>query len=563
MSNPRTELNPPAPLEAGGLRVTPLGGLGDVGRNMTVFEYDDRLLIVDCGVLFPEDHHPGVDLILPDFESIRDRLDKVEALVLTHGHEDHIGATPYLLRERGNIPLVGSRLTLALLDSKLREHRLKETVHHIVAEGETITFGPFVLEFVAVNHSIPDALAVVIRTGAGVVLHTGDFKMDQLPLDGRITDLNEFARLGDEGVDLFLTDSTNAEVPGFTTSEKDIAPVLDGVFHKSNQRIIVACFASHIHRVQQVLDAAVAHNRKVAYVGRSMVRNMAIAKELGYLKVPAGVLVDAKELADLPVDRQVLVSTGSQGEPLSALSRIAQRTHAFVHLEEGDTVVLASSLIPGNENAVYRVINGLSRWGANVVHKGNALVHVSGHASAGELLYCYNIVKPRNVIPIHGEIRHMRANAELAIATGVPADRVLMVEDGVVVDLVDGVAKITGRVECGYVFVDGTTVGDITESSLKDRRILGEEGFISVVVVVDSATGKVVSGPEIHARGFAENDTTFVDIRQPIIDALEAAVRDGSHDPYQLQQTIRRVVGRWVSRAHRRRPMIIPVVIQA
>ena len=563
MSNPRTELNPPAPLEAGGLRVTPLGGLGDVGRNMTVFEYDDRLLIVDCGVLFPEDHHPGVDLILPDFESIRDRLDKVEALVLTHGHEDHIGATPYLLRERGNIPLVGSRLTLALLDSKLREHRLKETVHHIVAEGETITFGPFVLEFVAVNHSIPDALAVVIRTGAGVVLHTGDFKMDQLPLDGRITDLNEFARLGDEGVDLFLTDSTNAEVPGFTTSEKDIAPVLDGVFHKSNQRIIVACFASHIHRVQQVLDAAVAHNRKVAYVGRSMVRNMAIAKELGYLKVPAGVLVDAKELADLPVDRQVLVSTGSQGEPLSALSRIAQRTHAFVHLEEGDTVVLASSLIPGNENAVYRVINGLSRWGANVVHKGNALVHVSGHASAGELLYCYNIVKPRNVIPIHGEIRHMRANAELAIATGVPAERVLMVEDGVVVDLIDGVAKITGRVECGYVFVDGTTVGDITESSLKDRRILGEEGFISVVVVVDSATGKVVSGPEIHARGFAENDTTFVDIRQPIIDALEAAVRDGSHDPYQLQQTIRRVVGRWVSRAHRRRPMIIPVVIQA
>ncbi|KRF34239.1 ribonuclease J [Nocardioides sp. Soil805] len=563
MSHPHPELTTPAPLAEGALRVIPLGGLGEVGRNMTVFEYADRLLIVDCGVLFPEDHHPGVDLILPDFDSIRDRLDKVEALVLTHGHEDHIGATPYLLRERGDIPLVGSELTLALLGSKLREHRLKETVHHVVKEGETITFGPFVLEFVAVNHSIPDALAVVIRTGAGVVLHTGDFKMDQLPLDGRITDLNEFARLGDEGVDLFMTDSTNAEVPGFTTSEKDIAPILDRVFHKSAQRIIVACFASHVHRVQQVIDAAVANNRKIAYVGRSMVRNMAIAKDLGYLHVPAGVLVDAKELADLPPERQVLISTGSQGEPLSALSRIAQRSHAFVHLEEGDTVVLASSLIPGNENAVYRVINGLSRWGANVVHKGNALVHVSGHASAGELLYCYNIVKPRNVLPIHGEIRHMRANADLAVATGVPRERVVMAEDGVVVDLVDGVAKIAGKVDCGYVFVDGTTIGDVSETSMKDRRILGEEGFISVIVVVDSVTGKVAGGPEIHARGFAEDDSIFDAIKPGIIDAIDKAVADGMVDSYQLQQTVRRVVGRWVNKAHRRRPMIIPVVLEA
>ncbi len=561
MSHPHPDLSAPAPLPAGGLRVIPLGGLGEVGRNMTVFEYDGRLLIVDCGVLFPEDHHPGVDLILPDFDPIRDRLDAVEALVLTHGHEDHIGATPYLLRERGDIPLVGSKLTLALLGSKLREHRLKETAQYEVAEGQTITFGPFVLEFVAVNHSIPDALAVVIRTGAGVVLHTGDFKMDQLPLDGRITDLNEFARLGDEGVDLFLTDSTNAEVPGFTTSEKDISPVLEGVFAKSTQRIIVACFASHVHRVQQVLDAAVAHGRKVAYVGRSMVRNMAIAQELGYLTVPPGVMVEAKELAELPPHKQVLISTGSQGEPMSALSRIAQRSHNFVHLEEGDTVVLASSLIPGNENAVYRVINGLARLGANVVHKGNALVHVSGHASAGELLYCYNIVKPRNVMPVHGEVRHMRANADLARATGVK--NVVLAEDGVVVDLVDGVAKVTGKVEVGYVFVDGTTIGDVSEASMKDRRILGEEGFLSVIVVVDSVTGKVVSGPEIHARGFAEDESTFADIRQPIIDAIDAAVAEGTNDSYQLQQTVRRVVGRWVNRAHRRRPMIIPVVIEA
>ena len=561
MSHPHPDLSVPGPLPAGGLRVIPLGGLGEVGRNMTAFEYDGRLLLVDCGVLFPEDHHPGVDLILPDFEPIRDRLDAVEALVLTHGHEDHIGATPYLLRERGDIPLVGSKLTLALLGSKLREHRLKETAQYEVAEGQTITFGPFVLEFVAVNHSIPDALAVVIRTGAGVVLHTGDFKMDQLPLDGRITDLNEFARLGDEGVDLFLTDSTNAEVPGFTTSEKEIGPVLDRVFAKSEQRIIVACFASHMHRVQQVLDAAVAHGRKVAYVGRSMVRNMAIAQELGYLTVPPGVMVEAKELADLPPHKQVLISTGSQGEPLAALSRMSQSNHHFVHLEPGDTVVLASSLIPGNENAVYRVINGLSRLGANVVHKGNSLVHVSGHASAGELLYCYNIVKPRNVMPVHGEVRHMRANADLARATGV--ENVVLAEDGVVVDLVDGVAKIVGKVDVGYVFVDGTTIGDVSETSMKDRRILGEEGFLSVIVVVDSVTGKVVSGPEIHARGFAEDETTFDEIRQPVIDAIHAAVQEGVTDSHQLQQTIRRVVGRWVNRAHRRRPMIIPVVIEA
>ncbi|MEQ6902625.1 ribonuclease J [Nocardioides sp. YIM 152588] len=561
MSHPHPELSTPPELPEGGLRVMPLGGLGEVGRNMTVFEYDGRLLIVDCGVLFPDDHQPGVDLILPDFGPIRDRLDDVEALVLTHGHEDHIGATPYLLRERSNIPLVGSELTLALVNGKLREHRIKQTPFYTVKEGEKITFGPFELEFVAVNHSIPDALAVAIRTGAGLVLHTGDFKMDQLPLDGRITDLRAFARLGEEGVDLFLTDSTNAEVPGFTTAEKKITPVLDQVFRESEQRIIVACFASHVHRVQQVLDSAVAHGRKVAYVGRSMVRNMGIARDLGYLTVPPGVMVEAKELAQLPPEKQVLISTGSQGEPLSALARIAQRNHNFVHLEPGDTVVLASSLIPGNENAVYRVINGLARHGARVVHKGNALVHVSGHASAGELLYCYNIVKPRNVLPVHGETRHMLANGALATETGV--ENVVYAEDGVVVDLVDGVAAVSGKVEVGYVFVDGQTVGDVGEAELKDRRILGEEGFISVIVVVDSVSGKVSAGPEIHARGHAWDDSMFGDIKQPIIDAVNFQLAEGNTDTYQLQQVVRRTIGRWVSGAHKRRPMIIPVVVEA
>jgi ribonuclease J len=563
MSHPHPELGPPPQLPEDGLRVIPLGGLGEVGRNMAVIEHAGRLLVIDCGVLFPEDHHPGVDLILPDFAPIRDRLDDVEALVLTHGHEDHIGAVPYLMRERGDLPLVGSRLTLALLEAKLREHRLKEAPRNVVAEGDVLTFGPFELEFVAVNHSIPDSLAVMVRTRGGSLLHTGDFKMDQLPLDGRITDLRSFARMGEQGVDLLMVDSTNAEVPGFTTSERDITPVLDRVFAGNDQRIIVACFASHIHRVQQVMDTAVRHRRKVAYVGRSMLRNMGVARDLGYLDVPPNTLVDIRDVPSYRPDEVVIISTGSQGEPLSALSRIAQRNHDKISIEPGDTVVLASSLIPGNENAVYRVINGLSRCGANVVHKGNALVHVSGHASAGELLYAYNIVRPRNVLPVHGEYRHMLANAELACKTGVPPDRVVVAEDGVVVDLVDGVARISGKVECGYVFVDGSSVGDLTETSLKDRRILGEEGFISVIVVVDSVTGKMVSGPEMHARGFAEDDSVFEEVRPTIEQAVNQAVADGVDDPYQLQQLIRRRVGRWVNSTHRRRPMIIPVVIEA
>ena len=560
MSHPHPELGPPPELPEGALRVVALGGLGEVGRNMTVFEYDGRLLVVDCGVLFPEDYQPGVDLILPDFDYIRDRLDRVDGIVLTHAHEDHIGGVPYLLRERADIPVIGSRLTLAMVEAKLQEHRI--TPYSLeVREGQRERIGPFECEFVAVNHSIPDALAVAIRSPAGLVLHTGDFKMDQLPLDGRITDLRAFARLGDEGVDLLLSDSTNAEVPGFTTPERSITPVLDRVFAEARKRVIVASFASHVHRVQQVLDAAVKHHRKVAFVGRSMVRNMGVARDLGYLDVPGGLVVDVKALDDLPDDQIVLVCTGSQGEPMSALSRIANRDHP-IRIGEGDTVILASSLIPGNENPVYRVINGLSRWGAKVVHKANALVHVSGHASAGELLYVYNIVRPSNVMPVHGEWRHLRANADLAVLTGVPRDRTVLAEDGVVVDLVDGRASIVGTVPCGYVYVDGSSVGDVTDASLKDRRILRDEGFISVVVVVDSVTGKVSGGPEIHARGFAEDDSVFDDVRARIEDALERAGAEGIGDTRQLEQLVRRTVGRWVSDTYRRRPMIIPLVVE-
>ncbi|GMA31766.1 ribonuclease J [Litorihabitans aurantiacus] len=561
MSHPHPELPLPGPLATGALRVVALGGLGEVGRNMAVLEYDGRLLIIDCGVLFPEDHQPGVDLILPDFSSIADRLDDVEAVVLTHGHEDHIGAVPYLLRLRRDIPLIGSQLTLAFISAKLKEHRITPVLRQVKEEQE-LKVGPFDLEFIAVNHSIPDALAVAVTTGAGTVLHTGDFKMDQLPLDGRITDLRAFARLGEKGVDLFMPDSTNAEVPGFTTAEAEIGPVLDQVFAAATGRLVVASFASHVHRVQQVIDAAWANERKVALVGRSMVRNMTIAAELGYLTVPDGVLVDVKKMDQLPPDRVVLMCTGSQGEPMAALSRIANRDHR-VEVGPGDTVVLASSLIPGNENAVFRVINGLTRLGAKVVHSGNAKVHVSGHASAGELLYCYNILRPKNVMPVHGEIRHLVANGALAVKTGVDPQRVILAEDGVVVDLVDGRARIVGAVPCGYVYVDGSSVGEIGETELKDRRILAEEGFISVFAVVDSTTGQVVAGPQVQARGLAETDATLKDVVPQVSQALAEAARGGSVDTHQLQQVVRRVVGRWASGRLRRRPMIIPVVVEA
>ncbi len=555
-------LRTPPPLAENTLRIVPLGGIGEIGRNMTVFEIDGKLLIVDCGVLFPEEDQPGVDLILPDFSYIEDRLEDVVAVVLTHGHEDHIGAVPYLLRLRSDIPLVGSQLTLALVEAKLTEHRIKPWTM-TVKEGQLEDFGPFQCEFVAVNHSIPDALAVFIRTAAGNVLHTGDFKMDQLPLDGRRTDLRHLARLGEEGVDLFLVDSTNADVPGFTTSEAEIGPTLEALFGKADKRIIVASFSSHVHRVQQVLNAAVLHGRKVAFVGRSMVRNMAIAAKLGYLDVPANVLVELKDIDSLPDNKVVLMSTGSQGEPMAALSRMANGDHR-ISVGEGDTVILASSLIPGNENAVFRIINGLLKLGADVIHKGTAKVHVSGHAAAGELLYCYNILQPKNVMPVHGETRHLIANGRIAQSSGIPSSNVLLAGDGSVIDLAGGRASIVGQVECGFVYVDGHSVGEITDEDLKDRRILGDEGFISIITVVNRSTGKIVSGPDIHARGVAEDDSVFDEIKPKIAAALEEAVTASTdHTAHQLQQVVRRVIGTWLSRKLRRRPMIIPVVLEA
>jgi ribonuclease J len=561
LSNHQLDLSAPPKLPSNGLRITPLGGLGEIGRNMTVFEYRGKLLIVDCGVLFPEENQPGISVILPDFSSIRNRLHDVQAIVLTHGHEDHIGGVPYLLRERADIPVIGSELTLAFLSAKLQEHRITPVLVQ-VKEGEKRKVGPFDLEFLAVNHSIPDGLAVAIRTPAGLVLTTGDFKMDQFPLDNRLTDLPGFARLGDEGVDLFMTDSTNAEVPGFTIAEQDLKPAIDQVFRTAPRRIVVSSFASHVHRIQQVLDAAVESNRKVAFVGRSMVRNMGIASDLGYLDVPKGLVVDLKALEKMPDNKVVLICTGSQGEPLAALSRMANREHV-IRIGEGDTVLLASSLIPGNENAIYRVINGLTRWGANVVHKGNAKVHVSGHASAGELVYCYNIVRPKNVLPIHGEWRHLKANADLAIRTGINENNVVIAENGVTIDLINGQAKISGRVPVELVFVDGMTVGGGSKKALADRVQLSEDGAITILGILDVKTGRLTEPVEFIPRGFVQDREWTTAATKAIDDAMRAANKVKVVDGPELEALFTQTVTKWMQRKYRRSPVITAVVVDA
>lgn len=562
MRNLYDDLPAPGPIPKGALRVVPLGGLGEVGRNMAVLETKGRILLIDCGVLFPSETQPGVDLILPDFGYIADRLDEVEALVLTHGHEDHIGAVPFLLKLRPDIPVYGSRLTLALVEAKLAEHRLSTRGLHVVSEGDRVDLGPFDVEFVSVNHSIPDALAVFVRTAAGTVLATGDFKMDQLPIDGRLTDLRSFGRFGEEGVDLFLVDSTNAEVPGFVAPEVEIAPALENAFASTAGAVIVASFASHIHRVQQVLQAAALTGRKVAFVGRSMERNMRIAGELGYLDEGENVVVSLDDLGALPRNQRVYMVTGSQGEPMAALGRIANGTHNSIEVGPGDTVVFASSLIPGNESAIYRVINELTALGARVVHQGNAKVHVSGHASAGELLYCYNIIKPKNVMPVHGEIRHLVANGQLAVKTGISPESVVLAEDGVVVDLKDGRATIAGVIPNELVFVDGSSIGDLSEDELAERVVLGSEGFISVYAVVDKESGMVLSPPVVRAVGMAEDKDVFAEIQPELARALREAAAPGNVSTHKLQQVLRRTLGRWVSRRLRRRPVIVPVVVE-
>jgi ribonuclease J len=554
------ELTAPGPLAPGGLRVTALGGVSEIGRNMAVFEHLGRLLIVDCGVLFPGHDEPAVDLILPDLRHIENRLEDVEALLLTHAHEDHIGAIPYLLKLRPDIPVVGSKFTLALVAEKCREHRIKPVIVE-VAENSRTTHGVFDCEFFAVNHSIPDALAIAIHTGAGIVLHTGDIKFDQLPLDRRPTDLPGMSRLGDSGVDLLLVDSTNAELPGVGPSESEIGPALHRLIRSADGRVIVACFASNVARVQQIIDAAVALDRKVSFVGRSMVRNMGIARELGFLSVGDDVVLDIGAAELMPPERVVLITTGTQGEPMSALSRMSRGEHRSITLTAGDLVVLSSSLIPGNEEAVYNVIDALSKIGARVVTNNQVRVHVSGHAHAGELLFLYNGVRPRNVMPVHGTWRHLRANAALAARAGVPEESILLAENGVSVDLVAGRAHISGAVAVGKMFVDGLVLGDVGDATLGERLILSS-GFVAVTVVVRRGTGQPAAPVHLHSRGFSEDPKALEPVARKIDDELELLAKERVTDPPRIAQAVRRTVGKWVGETYRRQPMIVPTIIE-
>jgi ribonuclease J len=554
------ELSPPPPLAPGGLRVTALGGISEIGRNMTVFEHLGRLLIVDCGVLFPGHDEPGVDLILPDLRHIEHRLDEVEALVVTHAHEDHIGAIPFLLKLRPDIPVVGSKFTIALIREKCREHRIKPVCVE-VAERQSSQHGVFECEYFAVNHSIPGCLAVAIHTGAGTVLHTGDIKLDQLPLDGRPTDLPGMSRLGDAGVDLFLCDSTNSEHPGVSPSESEVGPTLHRLIRGAQGRVIVACFASNVDRVQQIIDAAVALGRRVSFVGRSMVRNMGIARELGYLRVDDSDILDIAAAEMMPPDRVVLITTGTQGEPMAALSRMSRGEHRSITLTSGDLIILSSSLIPGNEEAVYGVIDSLSKIGARVVTNAQARVHVSGHAYAGELLFLYNGVRPRNVMPVHGTWRHLRANAALAASTGVPPENIVLAENGVSVDLVAGKASISGAVTVGKMFVDGLITGDVGDATLGERLILSS-GFVAVTVVVHRGTGKPAGPAHLYSRGFSEDPKALEPVAQKVERELENLATDNVTDPTRIAQAVRRTVGKWVGETYRRQPMIVPTVIE-
>jgi ribonuclease J len=551
----------------GAARVVFLGGVGEVGRNMACVELDGRILMVDVGLSFPHADMPGIDLVLPDFEYVRKRADRIEAAVLTHGHEDHIGALPYLLRELHDLPVYGTAFTLELLRGKLEEHGvLDRCALHVVTPGEGAAVGPFSLRFLRVTHSIPDGMAVAIDTPVGTILHTGDFKVDQTPLDGRPTDLHGLAEeASGTGVHLLMSDSTNAEEPGFTSSERTVGPVLRSIIQKAPTIVVVACFSSHIHRIQQVVDAARANERVVAFLGRSMHNSVGAARRLGLLTVPDADIVPIEEVDAIDPGRVVVICTGSQGEPYSALSLIGAQEHKWVKLGAGDTVVLSSSLIPGNEPAIHRVVDALYRTGADVYHVPADPVHASGHAAQEELRLMLSLVRPRWFIPIHGERRHLQHHARLATEVGIPADHVIVCEDGDVVEVGHEVRKVD-RVQAGMTFVDGLGIGDVGGEVLRDRRKLAGDGVVVVVVTVDSQTGEIVAGPDVVNRGFVYDETSgdiLEEARKRVMLSFEES-SEAAHvtDPNLLQQNVRRVLGKYFYEVTQRKPVILPVIME-
>jgi ribonuclease J len=563
------------------VRVVFLGGLGEIGRNCMAIESGTgdkrRILIIDCGLMFPDADMHGVDLVLPDFSYLRDNADKIEAIVATHGHEDHVGGIQFLLRDNDGIghllegrklPIYGAALTLGLARNRIEEAGLLGRTDMIaVKDGEVVQVGPFEVEFIPVTHSVPHAHGIAVKTAQGVVLHSGDYKLDLTPVDGRRTDLARLGQLAKEnGVRLLLADSTNAEEAGHAPSETTVGPVLRQLMiEHSDRRIITASFASHLHRIQQIADAAIAGGRKVATLGLSMRKNVRLGLQLGVLEIPESSLVDVEDLDRYEPGQICVISTGSQGEPMSALATLARGENKFVKLGDRDTIILSSHAIPGNESAVNKVMDGLLRAGAEVVHSGVVDVHATGHAQADEIKTYLSIVNPEWYVPIHGEYRHMVANAKLGVLMGVPADHVLLCEDGDVIELSDAGLEPVGRVPSGYLYVDGI-VGDVGQGVLRDRRVLSEEGVVVVVVTVDSQTNKVLVGPEIITRGWVyapEAEDLLDEACDVIAGAVEKALSDGVHNVEALERDVRRAAGKFVSDRTKRRPMIVPVVMEA
>ena len=553
----------PTPPQApqNGLRIYALGGISEIGRNMTVFEYNGRLLVVDCGVLFPNSGEPGVDLVLPDFGPIEKKLDKIEALIVTHGHEDHIGAIPWLLKLRPDIPIYSSRFTNALIQAKTKEHRQRPKLNEVNRNSE-LNLGPFHVRFWHVGHSIPECLGVSIKTGAGHVVMTGDIKLDQTPYDGQPTDLPALSRFGDEGIDLFMCDSTNATVPGISSSEKGIEENLTRMVQGAKQRVIISSFASNVSRVQMAVNAAVANGRKVAFNGRSMIRNMEIAEKMSLLRAPKGTIIPIEEAAKMAPHKVVLITTGTQGEPMAALSRMSRREHRQITVRDGDLIILSSSLIPGNEEAVFAVINNLAQIGATVITNSDAHVHASGHGYAGELLFLYNAARPKCAMPVHGEWRHLRANKELAISTGVKPENTALAQNGVVVDMVGGKINVVGQYQVGQLYVDGETMGDVDPDVLADRTSLAEGGAVSITCVIDDRTGRLLEVPRVSTTGFSDDDRDF---NKKVADGVENVMNDlaaqGENDPYRMVQQLRRHVSKAINQKYKREPVILPTVV--
>lgn len=547
------------------IRILPLGGLGEIGKNMTVIEIGDEMIVVDAGVMFPEEDMPGVDLVIPDLTYLAENAKRVKAIFLTHGHEDHIGGVPYVLREL-NVPVYGTKLTLGLLRVKLIEHGLeRSTVLKEISAGQRIKLGNFDVEFIHVNHSIAGVVALAFHTPLGAIVYCSDFKFDQTPYDGKVADLYAFARLGQEGVLCLLSDSTNAERPGYTASEKSVGETFENIFSKAEGRILVATFASNVHRIQQIFDAAAREGRKVAITGRSMIRNVEVATELGYLNIPEGLLVELDALNRLDKSKTVVITTGSQGEPMAALSRMAMAEHHQISIAPGDTVIISASPIPGNEKSVGRIINQLFKEGAHVVYEPHLGIHTSGHAQQEELKLLLNLCKPRYFLPIHGEHRMLLKHAELAEATGVPKDNIIIGEIGLPVEFTAKGMRIRERVPSGQVFVDGLGVGDVGNIVLRDRRQLSTDGILIVVVTMNKHTSKILAGPDVVSRGFVyvrESEELMDEARQKAKEAIEGCLSQKNTDWGALKSAVRDQLNRYVWEKTKRRPMILPIIME-